>query len=57
MVLLRSSSVAALVSVPGPLSVDEFSSSVVWVLLKLGVKLAIVLSSDSVPRPPRVPAS
>jgi hypothetical protein len=51
--LLRSSNVrpAALVSVPGPLTVEEFSNNVVSAVFRSGVKLALALLSDSVPPP------
>ena len=46
----------ALVRVPGPLMVEELTRRVVVALEKSVLKLAVVLASDSVPGPPRVPA-
>src|SRR5438067_12592112 len=56
MVLLRKIKDVALLNVPGPLSVEPLSNSVVCALLKSGVKLAVALTIDKVPVPLIVPA-
>src|SRR5262249_61314122 len=48
---------AALVSVPGPLTVELFTVKVVVALLKSGVNVAVVLDKASVPEPVTLPAS